>query len=164
VTAPSFLNLPQYRVLKLDEDVHDYHVYVEPTKPVEVCRHCGSIKVAKWGCAEQVVRDLPAHGKRVSLYIRARRFRCEDCDRTAFEPLPALADGRRMTQRLLIWVGQQSVKRVFAAIAEEVGLDEKTVRTIFQECVTRLEAETRFETPRWPASTRSTSSGVPGAS
>jgi transposase len=43
----------------------------------------------------------------------------------------------------------QSVKRVFAAIAEEAGLDEKTVRTIFQEYVTRLEAETRFETPRW---------------
>jgi transposase len=33
-----------------------------------------------------------------------------------------------MTQRLLTWVGQQSVKRVFAAIAEEAGLDEKIWR------------------------------------
>jgi hypothetical protein len=29
--------------LKLDEDEHDYHVYLEPANPVEVCRHCDSI-------------------------------------------------------------------------------------------------------------------------
>ncbi len=149
MTAPSFLNLPQYRVLKLDEDKHDYHVYVESREPVKVCRHCGSIKVVKWGGAEQVVRDLPAHGKRVSLYIRAQRLRCEDCARTAFEPLPALADGRRMTRRLVAWIGAQSLKRVFAAIADETGVDEKTVRNIFGDYISELERETRFETPTW---------------
>jgi transposase len=50
------------------------------------------VKVGKWGSVESVVRDLPAHGKRVSLYIRAQGLRCEDCGKTPFEPLPALAE------------------------------------------------------------------------
>jgi len=149
VAATSFLNLPQYRVLKVDEDEHDYHVYVETAKPLKVCRHCWSVKVGKWGGAEQVVRDLPAHGKRVSLYVRAQRLRCEDCGRTAFEPLPALADGRRMTRRLVAWIGAQSLKRVFAAIADETGVDEKTIRNIFGDYVAERGRETHFETPTW---------------
>lgn len=149
MSASSFLNLPQYRVLKVDEDEHDYHVYAEVAQPVKVCRHCGSIKVVKWGGAELVFRDLPAQGKRVSLYVRTQRLRCEDCERTAFEPLPALADGRRMTRRLVAWIGVQSLKRVFAAIAEETGVDEKTVRNIFQDYVKELKRDTTFATPGW---------------
>jgi len=149
LSAPSFINLPQYNVLTVEEGEHDYHVYVEPAKPVMVCQHCGSVNVGKWGNAEQVVRDLPSHAKRVSLYIRTQRLRCEDCSRTAFEPLPVLAEGRRMTRRLVAWIGVQSLKRVFAAIAEETGVDEKTVRNIFKDYVHELEAATKFETPRW---------------
>jgi transposase len=149
LTAPSFLNLPQYRVLAVREDEHDYHVSVEAAKPVMVCRHCGSVNVAKWGGSEIVVRDLPAQGKRVNLYIRAQRFRCEDCERTAFEPLPAIADGRRMTKRLVAWIGAQSLRHVFASIGEETGVDEKTVRNIFHDYVRDLEASTTFATPRW---------------
>jgi hypothetical protein len=37
LAAPSFLNLPQYHVLTVAEDEHDYHVYVEVAKPVRVC-------------------------------------------------------------------------------------------------------------------------------
>ncbi len=149
MSAPSFINLPQYNVLTVEEGEHDYHVYVEPAKPVMVCQHCGSVNVGKWGNAEQVVRDLPSHGKRVSLYIRTQRLRCEDCSRTAFEPLPVLAEGRRMTRRLVAWIGVQSLKRVFAAIAEETGVDEKTVRNIFKDYVHEMEVATKFETPRW---------------
>lgn len=144
-----FLNLRDYRELNVGEDEHDYHVYVEPASPVRVCQHCGSIKVTKWGNVEVVVRDTPAQGKRVSLYIQAQRFKCQDCGRTASEPLPGLADGRRMTRRLVVWIGEQSVKRIFASIAEDTGLDERTVRSVFNDYVHELEANTKFETPRW---------------
>jgi transposase len=149
LTAPTFLNLPQYRVLAVREDEHDYHVSVETAKPIIVCRHCGSVKVAKWGGSDIVVRDLPVQGKRVSLYIRAQRLRCDDCERTAFEPLPAVADGRRMTKRLVAWIGTQSLRRVYASIGEETGVDEKTVRNIFHDYVRELEASTTFATPCW---------------
>jgi transposase len=157
------------RVQAVVEVEHDYHVYVKPAAQVKVCRHCGSVKVSKWGGSEIVVRDIPAHGKRVSIYIRAQRLRRGDCDRSAFEPLPALADGRRMTRRLVAWIGAQSLRRVFAAIADETGVDEKTVRNIFHDYIRELDASNstrRLRSRRRGGSalTRSTSYAARGAS
>ncbi len=47
------------------------------------------------------------------------------------------------------WIGQQSLKRTFAGVADDAGLDEKTIRNIFRDYINELEAELRFETPRW---------------
>jgi transposase len=41
------------------------------------------------------------------------------------------------------------LKRTFASLAEEVGLDEKTIRNIFRDHVNELEATVKFETPKW---------------
>ena len=56
---------------------------------------------------------------------------------------------RVMTRRLTEWMGKQAIKRTFASIAEEVGVDEKTVRLIFGDYVNELEKTIRFETPKW---------------
>jgi transposase len=70
----NILNLPAYRVERVEETEHDYHIYAETVKPRMVCS-CGSANVATWGAHEQVVKDLPMHGKRVGIYVRTRRFR-----------------------------------------------------------------------------------------
>ena len=54
-----------------------------------------------------------------------------------------------MTERLMRWVSQQSVKRTFASIADDTGVDEKTIRNIFKDYVASLDASTPFVTPRW---------------
>jgi len=144
----NILNLPQYRVERVEETHRDYHVFAETAHPRMVC-DCGSRSIAGWGAHEQVLRDLPMHGKRVAIYVRARRFRCDDCGKTGFERLPATSGKRQMTSRLENWVGQQSIKRTFTSIADETGLDEKTVRNIFRDYVTDLEAELQFEAPKW---------------
>ena len=54
-----------------------------------------------------------------------------------------------MTERLVSWIGSQSVKRTFTSIAEEVGIAEATVRLIFKDYVSDLEETVRFETPKW---------------
>jgi transposase len=59
----------------------------------------------------------------------------------------------------LVWIGAQSLKRVFAAIAEEVGTDEKTVRNTFRDYIRELEKSTTFATPHSLGSMRYTSSG-----
>ena len=41
------------------------------------------------------------------------------------------------------------MKRTFASVAEDTGLDEKTIRNIFRDYVNELEAQFRFETPQW---------------
>jgi transposase len=146
--SANILNLPQYRVASVEEDEHDYHIYAETLKPQLRCV-CGSLSVSAWGAHEQLVKDLPIHAKRVGIYVRTRRFRCDECNKTGFERLPAVSNKRAMTDRLVRWIGQQSLKRTFSGIAEETGVDEKTVRNIFRDYVNELEQQVRIELPRW---------------
>ena len=145
----NILNLPQYHVLKVDEAEHDYHIFTEIAAECVSCPHCRSMKIQRWGTREILFKDLPMHGKRVGMYVRARRLRCDECGRTFQEPLPALAEKRLMTQRLIRWIGQQSLKRPFTSLADEVGVDEGTIRNIFRDYVNELEAQSEVETPTW---------------
>jgi transposase len=149
----NILNLPSYTVTKVHETEHDYSIYATVNAIVSRCPTCGSTRLNGFGRREQMVRDLPAHGKRVAIYVDTRRFKCLDCSAggvvTFSEPLPDVDGRRAMTSRLVKWIGQQALKRTFASIAEEVGCVEGTVRLIFSDHVNELEKNVRFETPTW---------------
>ncbi len=145
----NLLNLPQYRVLRVEETEHDYHIRTEVAQPPTRCPSCGSDRLFRHGRNEQLVRDLPMHGRRVGIYVDTQRWRCQACAKTFTEPLPTVNAKREMTDRLVAWIGRQSLRRTFASIAEDVGLDEKTVRNIFRDYVSELEKTVRFETPTW---------------
>ena len=145
----NILNLSDFMVQRVEEADHDYHVYAEVSNPPGVCTACGSDRLIGHGRNEQVIRDLPTHGKRLVIYVDTRRWRCQSCGKTFMEALPAVNAKREMTDRLVKWIGQQSLKRTFASIADDTGLDEKTIRNIFRDYINELEAEFRFETPKW---------------
>lgn len=145
----NILNLPGYTVLRVEETSHDYHVTAEASNPPNVCAACGAETLRGHGRNEQVIRDLPMHGKRVGIYVDTRRWRCASCGKTFMEDLPAVNAKREMTDRLVKWIGQRSLKTTFASIAEEIGVDEKTVRNIFRDYINELERTVRFETPKW---------------
>jgi transposase len=84
----NILNLPAYTVLGVEHDDHSYHVNVEVTQPPTHCPHCNSDRLVGFGRREQLVRDLPMHGRRVGMYVGTRRMRCQACSRTFSEPLP----------------------------------------------------------------------------
>ena len=147
--ATNLLNLADFKVQKVEESDHDYHVYAEASNTPSACNHCSSRRLIGHGRNEQVIRDLPTHGKRLAIYVDTRRWRCQDCGKTFMETLPAVNAKREMTDRLVKWIGQQSLKRTFASIADDTGLDEKTIRNIFRDYVNELEAQFRFETPKW---------------
>lgn len=145
----TFMNLPSYTVTAIEHDEHDYHVNAEVKQPPTACQHCQSSNLIGFGRREQLIKDLPMHGKRVGIYLSTRRMQCRDCAKTFSEALPDVDERRAMTSRLLAWIGKQSVKRTFASIAEEVGITEGTVRLIFKDHVAELEKNVRFETPKW---------------
>lgn len=145
----SILNLPDYKVVRVEENAHDYHITAEVSNPPGACVGCGSERLIGHGRNEQAIRDMPTHGKRVAIYVDTRRWRCADCGKTFMETLPSVNAKREMTERLCQWIGQQSLKRTFASIADDTGLDEKTIRNIFRDYVNELEAQFRFETPKW---------------
>src|SRR5471032_2856138 len=99
----NILNLPAYTITAIDETEHDYHIKAESVNPPKHCLNCGVIGPVGFGRGEQLVRDLPMHGKRVALYINTRRMKCHVCGKTFSENLPGVDEKRAMTQRLLEW-------------------------------------------------------------
>ena len=128
----NILNLPDYKIVRVEENDHDYHITAEISNAPTVCMACGSVRLIGHERNEQVIRDIPTHGKRVAIYVDTRRWRCQDCGKTVMESLPAANARREMTERLCKWIGQQSMNRTFASVAEDTGLDEKTIRNIFR--------------------------------
>ena len=145
----NILNLPSYTITRVEEDEHDYHIWADAAAHPSFCVHCEHREIVGFGRREQLVRDLPMHGKRVGVYVDTRRYRCRQCGKTFYERLPAVDERRMMTARLVEWVGKQSVKRPFAHLAEEIGLSENTVKNVFRDYINDLERTVRFEVPRW---------------
>lgn len=143
------LNLPAYKVLGSTESEHDYHIKAETAAPLTVCSNCRSREVVGYGRVEVLVHDLPMHGKRVGIYVDARRFKCKSCGKTFMEHLPEVNANRWMTERLVKWIGQRSMTNTFTGIAEEIGVTEGTIRNVFSDYVNELERTVRFETPKW---------------
>lgn len=147
--STNILHLPTYKVRNVNNTEHDYHVYAEIADPPVTCRHCHSVEIVRYGRRKQLVRDLRVYGKRVGIYVDTRRYMCKSCDRTFYESLPDTDEKRMMTSRLVKWIGEQSIKRPFSHIAEEVGINEMTVKNVFRDYINELEKTVRFETPKW---------------
>jgi transposase len=145
----NILNLPSYAVTAVDNTDHDYHIKAEVKDAPKRCYECHSSSVVGFGRREQLVKDLPIHGKRVGIYLNTRRMKCNECQKTFSERLPEVDERRSMTRRLVTWIGKQAVKRTFSSIAEEVGVTEGTIRLVFKDYVSDVEKTFRFETPKW---------------
>ena len=145
----NILNLATYTVTAVEDNDHDYHINAEAKSAPTSCLHCQSNNLVGFGRHEQMVRDLPMHGRRVGLYIDTKRFKCRSCNKTFYEPLPSIDGKRLMTKRLVDWMGKQAIKRTFASLAEEVGCTEYTVRAVFRDYINELEKTVRFDTPKW---------------
>ena len=144
------LNLTNIEVSKIQENEHDYAIYaVRPTPPL-LCPECGFSDLKKFGKKEKLYMDLPIHAKRVGIFMEQQRFQCKNCQSTFREQYEDVMDERRyMTKRLIDFIEKQSLKRTFVSLSEELGVDEKTIRSIFREYVNRLEEQVRIETPKW---------------
>jgi transposase len=58
-------------------------------------------------------------------------------------------ESRSITRRLIKWIEKTSLKKPFTSVAEDIGVNEKTVRNIFQYYVARLEQKQAIKTPKW---------------
>src|SRR5450830_1169098 len=75
----NILNLPRLTVTKVEETDHDYHVKANSAVTPTSCPACHGKGLVGFGRNEQLIKDLPLHGKRVGIYFDTRRFRCKDC-------------------------------------------------------------------------------------
>jgi len=77
-----------------------------------------------------VVRDLSCGPLRVYLELELRRVACPECGKVKRERLPWLADNPFYTKRFAFYVGRRCRDSTIKAVAEELGLDWKTVKEL----------------------------------
>jgi transposase len=144
----NFLNLPSWEIVSSKETDDDYEITARPIHSLTACLFCGSSTLLRHGTDRQVIHDVPSHGKRVVILVDHQRWRCVNCGRTFYEPLPDVDEKRFCTKRLIKYLERRSMNRTFLSLAEEVGLHEKTVRRIFHAYTQELGQATHIATPR----------------
>src|SRR5690625_2032391 len=147
----NMLNLANIKILDMKESEHDYRFLVDSTTlSPSHCPKCGTVaNLYKHGKKQQLFFDLPMHAKRVGIYVNRQRYKCKECKETFFQNLPDMNVNRSVTNRLIGWIQEASLEKTFTSVADDIGVDEKTVRNIFNDYVVELEAETEFRTPKW---------------
>ena len=146
------LNLSAFVILDTQEDEFDLHFTLETISQPSLCPCCGTINgnLVGYGRDMQIFMDTPMYGKRVGLHINRRRIRCQDCNSTFLEPLPDMHDNHRATRRLITYIEKRvMLKETFARIATDVGLNEWTIRSIFDEFAAREQKSYHPATPRF---------------
>lgn len=147
MTGTDILRLPHLRAATVEEHWDHYRILADGQGVPTRCPECRGESLSGHGRKKQEFMDVPIHGKRTLIEIERRRFRCKDCGKTLFSSLPDMDEKRLATRRMVIYVEQRCLRDTFAALSRDVGVDERTVRHIFDDYVARMQAEVKFETP-----------------
>lgn len=142
------LNLPGMQALSHQQDEETYHIEAEGLVEPATCLACGG-GLYKHGSKRQPFMDTPIHGKRVLIEMDRKRYRCKACGKTLLEPLPAMDNKRLSTARLIRYIERHCLRKTFVELSREVGVDDKTIRHIFDDFVARLKETVIFETPEF---------------
>ena len=146
--AHDILNLAHVRAVGIEQ--HETHYVVSAVGGVEptTCPHCGSEVLHRHGSKLQSFMDTPIHGKRVELSFERKRFRCTACGKTLLDSLPSMDSKRQMTSRLVTYIEQRCIQSTFAEVSREVGVDDKTIRHVFDDYTQRTQQSVIYEVPR----------------
>ena len=116
------LGLQDVIITNVEESEKEIIIYAELKRKKHNCIFCGTAKDTVHDYRRQVVKDVPAFGKTVTIVLRKRFF-----ERNSFLP-----KYHRMTNRLASFVVTKlSDDRSFTSVAREVNLSVSTVIRIF---------------------------------
>ena len=130
-----FLQLRSLKTLEVVSDEDRYIVKAEGVSSWTACPLCKRGRLYGHGSQEQSFQDTPSHGKPVEVFIQRRRYRCQGCGKTLFEPVADFDGKRQATARLVAHIRKESFTKTFAALAREVALDEDHDGFAVRRCV-----------------------------
>lgn len=144
------LNLPNWRLIDKRQDIHGCDLNVEYTIDPDFCLKCGVVgNLYKHGTKETTYLDCPMWGRPSRLAAKVRRYKCRDCNGTFLQPLEGIDMARRMTERCLAYIQQQSLRDTFQRVSEHLGCDEKTVRNVASDYIGVKDDGYRPYLPEW---------------
>lgn len=128
----NLLGWDHWHVLAVESHTqNDYLITAERDAGLVACPHCGSSRVHKHETRRQLVMDTPLHGRRVGIRVLKKRYQCQSCHGSFYQDLPEMHPDHFMTRRLVEYIEREALRRTFASLAEEIGIDEKSIRLIF---------------------------------
>jgi len=116
-------------------------------EPDTVCHHCYANRLAPNGARIVSYVDMQTRGKPVTLEWDRQRYLCGNCGKTTPDSHADLHDEFMMTRRLYEWIGKRGMNTTFAAISRDAGLDERTIRRVFEHWSEAKMGQLNFETP-----------------
>lgn len=128
------LGIPKLQVVKSEFIGEEkLHLEVVSTLAVASCPDCGHISSQVHDESEaQMVRDLPIAERQGYLVYRARRFKCEHCQKTFVERVEWKRPNVSYTERYERYVYQRVRRESVSQVAQDEGLSEEAVQAIFE--------------------------------
>ncbi|MCI0556459.1 MAG: transposase family protein [Anaerolineae bacterium] len=128
------LGLPKLHVVKSDFIGEEkLHLMVASTLPVASCPDCGRVSDKVHDESEvQMIRDLSIAERQCYLVYRARRFKCEYCNKTFVERLEWKRTGVSYTERYERYVYQRVRRESVSQVAQDEGLSQEAAQAIFE--------------------------------
>lgn len=109
------------------------HLMVASTLPIASCPDCGRVSKQVHDESEvQMIRDLSIAERQCYLVYRARRFKCEHCNKTFVERVDWKRTGVSYTERYERHVYQRVRRESVSQVAADEGLSEESVQAIFE--------------------------------
>ena len=141
------INLPNLKTNHVHEFDDHYLIQTDTQSEPTVCPACRHSGFYRHGHQNRRFTDIPIHGKHVLIQVKRRRYRCASCSKTLFCPLPDMDGKRSTTKRLIQYLENHCLKHTFSSLARNVGIDERTVRHVFDDYLARMSRSVNFETP-----------------
>ena len=144
------LNLKEFKTM--NKQVNDYYYLfnIEAKDKPTVCPMCNAVDVQfkKHSSRERELSDVPIHGKPVKLILNHKRYRCPKCNKTFYEQFESIDRSDKITLRLKEYIQEQSFKKPFSKVAEEVDVSPTSVKKYFEEKVKELDSNRVIKAPR----------------
>lgn len=141
------LLLPNWIVTDaLIDDDGVYQIAASPKHPPVYCSKCDrQSELSPIGTKPLKCVDAPVHGRQTFVTITLTRYQCGTCRGTFWESVGDFHPKRRMAHRCVRYIQNKSLLIPNTHVAEEVGVDESTVRRISNEHADALNAQHRRE-------------------
>lgn len=119
-------------VTKVEDFEKELHVHIKLVRKSHKCPCCGAMTDRVHDYRLQKVKDTPAFGKDVILYLRKRRYVCSECGKRFYEQNLFLPRYYRSTQRKIVQVIHSFRETVSAThIAKEHHISVSTAIRYF---------------------------------
>jgi|SRR5947209_2846308 len=145
-----FQPLPGWKITGVTETAKGLLVRAELLTDPAMCCHCKASPelLLNHGMTMLSVKDIPQINQQVQISLTRRRYLCSACGGTTLQPITGIAEGFRLTDRLITLAAQRAFRTPLDMVAAELGLTECLVRAVVSEEVDRLERVASYDAPR----------------